>query len=1796
MAQAGRSWLARQAPELVARLAQGRDGPLDCDLLIVGSGYGGAVAAARAAGHRIAQPDGSLRPARIWVLERGSEHLPGGFPSRFSELAGHVRFDMQDGTPARGRGEGLFDARLGKDVCVLLGNGLGGGSLINAGVMERPAAEVFARGWPAAITRETLHGGFEAALAMLSPRPVPDDKVCSKLHALDQLLVAEGDGDEPRRAERCPITVHWKDEHNAAGVPMRECTLCGDCLTGCNQGAKGSLDTNYLAHARARRVELFCGGTVRSLARGADGAWHVRWAYTDRSLRARDDEHFVVRARRVVLAAGSLGSTEILLRSRSDALPLSDALGKGFSTNGDKIAAVARHPQRVGAVGDQETDPADREQSRRVGPTITGLIRVPAETHDGQTLPGFAVEEFAVPAGLRNVYGEIVALLAGIDHGRIGRTDPFAVTDEDIDHIGLYGFMGDDEGSGFVEKSGTMVLPPVEASTRGSEGVRIDWRMLRFHPLYERMGRWLEQHLPSGALAVPNTEDVPDEQGLRQVARLLPPVTVHPLGGCRMADRIDDGVVDDCGRVFDPQGGHYKGLVVLDGSIVPRSLSLNPALTIAALAERAMPILLRDDWGWQADAGDVADVPARPQGRRRELPARDVVWSVRERMQGPFSLREHRAWARMDIEFEEIPGFRRALALRSRVVAVRSAALALYDARDGDDEFTVDDLAQAAPRQRCTLAGSVELFAPMPGATPQDERVRLVYRLSVQSVQGSEASPLAVGDVLEGVKVFGVDPQGGEDASPWRQLSEMRMRCNGTLVGRWSLDMADLAQRRDPLLRLAQLSSMPDALDDAGAVVLYVLRRALARIEGFYREFKSLEPSREGLEQRWPVAEGGATVVPLADGARLTHYPSLQPAEALPPLLLIHGLGSSGASFIDSALPVGPVAFLRGAGRDVWVLDVRSSIGNKEARHALLAQARQWTVEGVANADLPAAIDAVLRSTGKAQVDVFAHCMGAVMFCLAALGNESMRGKVRAAVLSQVGPLIRFSPMNLLRGYVASYLRQYLRIDLLDTTPDFRTVRQDDGSLQWEPRIEDDFAAIIVQRLVDMLLFTFPYPDDDGEAARQTGDLETSDFRRVRHRGDAIFGQLFELKNIGDGVLARLQVFMGWVLVPMLAQAIHFARRNMLTDSSGRNAVLHRTNFEQRFAFPLLMIHGRRNRVFDWRGSLDSLKLLMKLRGQSGVPSPQPHAHGVSYGAGTATQLAVLDRYGHLDCIIGRQAHEQVLPRVRAFFEEAATLRAGVGTIASQFEAPWIGPVLGWLQHDRDGDPVVHARVLVHPQPRRSGIRGAIVLPLRAADAPFDPRLDDARFLAWPSAKELSHAGLDLQITRSALEDFRAFALLTVHDDLELGPRAADWLAGGERVVGAMREALTAWLADDDNAGALACSVFTLSSKVVDAADRHAPVAPPRGTTQLRLALASCQYPPGLIDERPAGAAYERLQTDVAAADGPQCLVLCGDQVYLDETAGLFDPLATTDGIDAQDARYDRSYELTWRLAPMRRTVARLPVLPMLDDHEVRDNWKGWVDETDPPHATVERAMRAYERHQGLLAPARPLASGSALGRSYVAYPAGVPLIVLDTRSRRTLRDATNVTAASIVPPEVMRRLKEELARPLADAVKLVVSPSPILPPERHDPAHPAERLRSDTWSGFPASTVELLGFIRDEQIRRVVFLSGDAHLSSVSSFTFEGTQRKVVSVVSSGLYTPWPFANQRPDELVLSGMVDLGWPQHACRGTVVLHAMSAREGYAIVALRHGQDGSAFVDVCLRAAHGATTDCSVALD
>ncbi len=515
------------------------------DVVVIGSGYGGGVAASRL----------SRGGQRVCVIERGREFLTGEFPGRLPELRRELQ--VNGGKMRSGRRTGLFDFRLGADIHVLIGCGLGGGSLINAAVGLKPDPRVFAdAAWPEEVRNDgLLEQGFSRAAAMLRPTRHTRASELTKYRALEAASACFG-----QLPVAAPVVVSFEATVNPAGVAQPPCTLCGDCCSGCNVGAKNTIALTYLPDAKAHGAEIFTELTVSHIAK--EGAhWRVYYAPTEEK---EGDPNFVD-ARTVVLAAGTLGSTEILLRSREQGLPVSDCLGERFSANGDIIAFALGGEGRVNAIG---VGHPPKFVGDAIGACVTGEI----ELHDGDRLDhSMFIQEGVLPSALApllpvffiaggRLLGAAQSLIKGVYQGPLSSLHTFFVVSHD-------------------EAKGRIRLDHGRA--------QVDWPNAAEQPVYARV----DAALSKAAEAV----------GARYVKSPLAattigtkPATAHPLGGCGMGTDFASGVVNHKCQVFNGNSGVHAGLYVCDGAVIPRSIGVNPLLTITALTERAMIHFARD--------------------------------------------------------------------------------------------------------------------------------------------------------------------------------------------------------------------------------------------------------------------------------------------------------------------------------------------------------------------------------------------------------------------------------------------------------------------------------------------------------------------------------------------------------------------------------------------------------------------------------------------------------------------------------------------------------------------------------------------------------------------------------------------------------------------------------------------------------------------------------------------------------------------------------------------------------------------------------------------------------------------------------------------------------------------------------------------------------------------------------------------------------------------------------------------------------------------------------------------------
>jgi cholesterol oxidase len=551
------------------------------DAVVVGSGFGASVTAYRLAKAKMS----------VCVLERGKRYPPGSFARTPREMATNL-WEPQDGL------FGLFDIWSFRKLEALVSSGLGGGSLIYANVMIRKDEKWFVNegaqpggeAWP--ITYQDLHSHYDAVERMLGGTTYPYAETTLKTQRFQDAATAVGlDWFLPELA----VTFVDDDGNARPGVPFGEepilhpdtrrhtCRLCGECDVGCNYGSKNTLDFNYLPQAKELGAEIRTLADVRRIAPRNGPGEGFTITYLDHSDSADDPERtsahspeVTVTAKRLVLGAGTLGSTYLLLRNRAALRHLSPALGSRFSGNGDLLTFLRRAGTRAGG------EPIWLDPS--YGPVITSAIRVRDSLDgDGSIGRGFYLEDGGYPQ-----FADWLAEALSA-HRLVPRVVEF-VTRRLLAHLGgsPRTNVSADIGRLFNRGIGSGARLPVLAMGRDVpngemrlEGgsLAVDWDLRESKAYFDRVERSIRELADALGACV-------SRWPLLLFKRLI---TVHPVGGCPMGVDARRGVVDARGRVFE-----YPGLYVADGAAMPGPVGPNPSFTIAAFADRVADAILVD--------------------------------------------------------------------------------------------------------------------------------------------------------------------------------------------------------------------------------------------------------------------------------------------------------------------------------------------------------------------------------------------------------------------------------------------------------------------------------------------------------------------------------------------------------------------------------------------------------------------------------------------------------------------------------------------------------------------------------------------------------------------------------------------------------------------------------------------------------------------------------------------------------------------------------------------------------------------------------------------------------------------------------------------------------------------------------------------------------------------------------------------------------------------------------------------------------------------------------------------------
>jgi cholesterol oxidase len=300
---------------------------------------------------------------------------------------------------------------------------------------------------------------------------------------------------------------------------------------------------------------VFCESRAQSISKTASG-----WEVVVKDLSQRGVERRI-EAPIVVLAAGTLGTNELLLRAQRHGLKLSSKLGEKFSANGDDLVIASNLEVPVNAVA-TGYPPQGPHGAAPVGPHSMALIDLgdedgPLWVHDGTMLTMMAALAPLKDLLELKLGGALQLLTQGVFGDRLSRSQVLYV-------------VADDDASGHLRLQRDHVI--------------VDWPSYSAAPERMRAERKVKEMIESmGGVFNANPFTMTAFGGNRIIA--------HPLGGCAMGETVEEGVVAPDGRVFDPSKGLkgiHDGLYVCDGAAIPSAVGVSPLLTITALAERAM--------------------------------------------------------------------------------------------------------------------------------------------------------------------------------------------------------------------------------------------------------------------------------------------------------------------------------------------------------------------------------------------------------------------------------------------------------------------------------------------------------------------------------------------------------------------------------------------------------------------------------------------------------------------------------------------------------------------------------------------------------------------------------------------------------------------------------------------------------------------------------------------------------------------------------------------------------------------------------------------------------------------------------------------------------------------------------------------------------------------------------------------------------------------------------------------------------------------------------------------------------
>lgn len=515
------------------------------DFIVIGSGFGGSVAALRLA----------EKGYSVCVIESGKRWQAKDFPKTnwafWKFLWAPALFCY-----------GIQRIQLLNDVLILGGSGVGGGSLVYANTLFVPPDVFFEDPqWKGLVPdwKAELAPHYETAKQMLGV--VTNPKFWPTDHMLKDYAREIG---RERHFRATDVGVFFGEPGRVVpdpyfggrGPERRGCTMSGHCMVGCRDGGKNSLDRNYLYLAEGLGAEIVPEAKVIDVIRDENGDYVVT---SRRTTGLYPRKEVVRRARGVVFAAGVIGTLELLIRCKEKgSLPdLSDKLGHVVRTNSEVLAGVTSRTN----------------QQHSLGVSITSSVFVNETTH---------IELVRYPKG-----SDVMAVFAGLmtdGGGKVPRSLKFLwnVVRHPLQFLRIR--IPIDWGRNSVI---LLVMQTLDNYLTVSRKRRW-WALFRKGLVSQNGGKRIPTYIPEANQAVramAERMDAIPQNALTEVLFNIP-MTAHILGGCIIGKDKDHGVIDKDHHVYG-----YDNMYVTDASAIPANLGVNPSLTITAMAERAMSLI-----------------------------------------------------------------------------------------------------------------------------------------------------------------------------------------------------------------------------------------------------------------------------------------------------------------------------------------------------------------------------------------------------------------------------------------------------------------------------------------------------------------------------------------------------------------------------------------------------------------------------------------------------------------------------------------------------------------------------------------------------------------------------------------------------------------------------------------------------------------------------------------------------------------------------------------------------------------------------------------------------------------------------------------------------------------------------------------------------------------------------------------------------------------------------------------------------------------------------------------------------